>query len=112
MRAVDSQLSVGGPATAGLAWVSEFVNFTDAGKSVPASFVSTHSYPTDLRHGSFTRTQFEDQIIAQAEVAEGAGLPFVLTETSAGLNNACVGVRCFCDSCPLSWPLRTILPHP
>jgi xylan 1,4-beta-xylosidase len=87
IKSVDSLLSVGGPATAGLAWIGDFVNFTQA-NAVPASFLSTHSYPTDLRHGPFNRTTYEDQIIAAAEVAGAGGLPLVLTEMSAGLNNA------------------------
>ena len=86
--AVDALLSVGGPATAGLAWVSDFVNFTSGGTRVPASFVSTHSYPTDLRHGVYNRTTFEEEVIAASVIAGAAGLPLVLTETSAGLNNA------------------------
>ena len=89
VRSVDPLLSVGGPATAGLAWVPDIINFTSAGSSVPLSFVSTHSYPTDLRHmAQPNRTVYEDQIIEQAEIAYAAGLPFVLTEMSAGLNNA------------------------
>lgn len=48
VRSVDPFLSVGGPATAGLAWVPEFINFT-ATVGAPRAFVSTHSYPTDLR---------------------------------------------------------------
>jgi xylan 1,4-beta-xylosidase len=36
----------------------------------------------------FNRTTWEEGVIAAAEVADAAGLPFVLTEMSAGLNNA------------------------
>ena len=86
---MDALLSVGGPATAKLAWVPEIINYTGAGSLVPLSFVSTHSYPTDLRHmAQPNRTVYEDQIIEQAEIAHAAGLPLVLTEMSAGLNNA------------------------
>jgi len=89
IKAVDAALSVGGPATAGLAWVGDFAARTGAGALMPASFISTHSYPTDYRHNqTLNRTIFEDGVIAAAEVAEAAGLPFVLTEMSAGLNNA------------------------
>jgi hypothetical protein len=56
---------------------------------MPASFVSTHSYPTDYRHDAdMTRSSFEDGVIAAAQIAQAANLPFVLTEMSAGLNNA------------------------
>ena len=76
---------MGGPATAGLAWVTEFINITGAGALMPANFLSTHHYPTDCRP-SPTRTQWEDEIIAKAEEAAAAGLPLVMTEVSAGLN--------------------------
>jgi len=81
---VDPLISVGGPATAGLAWVTEFINITGAGAIMPAHFLSTHHYPTDSRpQGS--RTQWEDDIIAKSIEAAAAGLPLVLTEISAGL---------------------------
>lgn len=90
IKGVDAQIPVGGPATAGQAWVGEFVNLTGAGTLMPADFLSTHSYPTDYRHqpSALTRTIFEDTIIGNVAIAAAAGLPFVLTETSAGLNNA------------------------
>lgn len=82
IKTADPFISVGGPATANLAWVTEFINNTAAG--VPADFLSTHHYPTDCRP-SPTRTQWEDEIIAVAEEAAAAGLPLVMTEVSAGL---------------------------
>ena len=75
---------MGGPATARLAWVTEFINITGAGKRMPAKFLSTHSYPTDYK-GVIKRTTGEDNIILKAKEAEIAGLPLVLTEISAGL---------------------------
>jgi xylan 1,4-beta-xylosidase len=86
INAVDPLISVGGPATAGLAWVSDFVERTGAGKLMPAHFLSTHSYPTDYKGAAVTRTVWEDNIIAAAATAEAAGLPLVMTEVSAGLN--------------------------
>ena len=85
---VDPFIAVGGPATAALAWVAEFINYT-AAVSAPRSFVSTHSYPTDYRApGALTRTAWEDGVIAAAGTAAAAGLPLVLTEMSAGLSSA------------------------
>lgn len=43
INAVDPLISVGGPATASLNWVTEFINFTQGGVRVPAHFLSTHS---------------------------------------------------------------------
>ena len=84
---MDAGLKVGGPATAGLAWVPEFINYTKT-TGAPADIVTTHHYPTDLRHGSYNRSTWEDDILTQAAIANDAGFPLVMTEISAGLNNA------------------------
>ncbi|MCX7829321.1 MAG: hypothetical protein N2315_09050, partial [Thermanaerothrix sp.] len=47
IKEVDSQLKVGGPATAIDAWVPELKAFC-ATRDVPLDFISTHHYPTDL----------------------------------------------------------------
>ena len=84
LLAVDPLLSVGGPATAELMWVAEFINATRGG-AMPASFVSTHSYPTDYTEDpSVTRTSFEERLYDVAAATAAAGLPFVMTEASAG----------------------------
>jgi hypothetical protein len=64
IKSVDAQLSVGGPATAGLGWVDDFVERT-AGGAMPADFLSSHSYPSDYRHNlsALNRTIFEDNVI-------------------------------------------------
>jgi xylan 1,4-beta-xylosidase len=46
IKGVDRQLSVGGPATAKNAWITEFLDFCEQ-HQLPADFVSTHHYPTD-----------------------------------------------------------------
>ena len=46
VKAVDGRLRVGGPATARIGWVSEFLAHVKA-KNVPADFVSTHVYGDD-----------------------------------------------------------------
>ena len=58
IRAVDSKLKVGGPATAQNAWVADFLDFCTA-NNLPADFVSTHHYPTDAfsQPGDDTETQ-------------------------------------------------------
>lgn len=58
IKAVDSQLKVGGPATAQNAWITDFLGFcTD--NNLPADFVTTHHYPTDAfgQPGDDTETQ-------------------------------------------------------
>src|SRR5947209_4002975 len=46
MKAIDPQLRVGGPATAGAGWVPEFLSFI-ASHNVPVDFVTTHTYGVD-----------------------------------------------------------------
>jgi xylan 1,4-beta-xylosidase len=46
IKGIDPSLKVGGPATAGNAWISEFMQYCDA-KGLSPDFISTHHYPTD-----------------------------------------------------------------
>jgi xylan 1,4-beta-xylosidase len=46
IKAIDPRLRVGGPATAGAAWIPEFLDFA-AARSVPVDFVTTHTYGVD-----------------------------------------------------------------
>jgi len=43
IKTVDSKLRVGGPSTAGAAWVPEFLDYCKA-NALPVDFVSTHTY--------------------------------------------------------------------
>lgn len=93
IKAVDSQLRVGGPATAENAWVSEFLDFCTA-NGLPADFVSTHHYPTDAfgQPGDDTETQLaksrrsvlRDQARATHERARGK--PVYYTEWCTSSN--------------------------
>ncbi|MBO9716730.1 MAG: beta-xylosidase [Pseudoxanthomonas sp.] len=46
IKAIDPQLRVGGPSTAGAAWVPELLAFVAANK-LPIDFVTTHTYGVD-----------------------------------------------------------------
>lgn len=46
IKEIDSDLRVGGPATANNSWIADFVNFCET-EELPADFISTHQYPTD-----------------------------------------------------------------
>ncbi|KAA6464591.1 glycosyl hydrolase family 39 [Acidobacteria bacterium AB60] len=46
LKGVSSRIRVGGPATAAIAWISDFLKFT-ADNKVPVDFVSTHAYADD-----------------------------------------------------------------
>lgn len=47
IKAVDSKLQVGGPATSNNAWIRETAQFCKT-NDVPIDFISTHHYPTDV----------------------------------------------------------------
>jgi xylan 1,4-beta-xylosidase len=93
IKAVDSELKVGGPATAANAWIDDFLNFCKA-NSLPADFVSTHHYPTDAfgKPGDDTATELADStrsiLREQArEVCRKAGkLPVYYTEWCTSSN--------------------------
>jgi len=51
LKEVDERLRVGGPATAKNQWIGEFTAFCDK-NGLPADFVSTHHYPTDVVKGT------------------------------------------------------------
>ena len=46
IKAIDPELRVGGPSTAGAAWVPELLSFA-AARDVPVDFVTTHTYGVD-----------------------------------------------------------------
>jgi xylan 1,4-beta-xylosidase len=50
LEEADPDLRVGGPATAQNAWIPEFLEFCER-EDVPADFVTTHHYPTDVVGG-------------------------------------------------------------
>ena len=86
IKAADSLLPVGGPATAQLAWIPEFIAAARA-SGAPFDFVSSHLYPTDPQVNQTSRESFMDAIAAAASLAHAAGVPFMLTEFNAGLGN-------------------------
>jgi len=86
IKSVDPLISVGGPATESLMWISDFIERTGNGTLMPAHFLSTHSYPTDYKTPT-SRTEWEDNIIAVSQQAAAAGFPLVMTEVSAGLGS-------------------------
>ena len=49
IKSVSSAYRVGGPATAGCAWIPEFINYC-AREKVPVDFVTTHDYAVDVGH--------------------------------------------------------------
>lgn len=93
LKAVDSSLQVGGPATAQNAWIPEFLDACEA-DAVPVDFVSTHHYPTDAfgQPGDDTVAQLAASrrgvLREQAEKAraQARGKPLYYTEWSTSSN--------------------------
>lgn len=46
IKAIDSALRVGGPATANNGWITDFIHFCE-NERLAVDFISTHHYPTD-----------------------------------------------------------------
>jgi len=83
VKSVSSQLLVGGPATAQLQWINEFIDFVNI-KKVPADFVSSHLYPADPEVEQ-NRAGFVRYLTEGAQKAAAGGLPLLLTEYNGGL---------------------------
>ncbi|MDF0546650.1 beta-xylosidase [Sphingobium sp. H39-3-25] len=98
IKAIDPALRVGGPATAGAAWVPEFLDRA-AKRKIPVDFVTTHTYGVD---GGFLDERGEDdnklstnpdaiigdvrKVREQIDSSAFPGLPLFFTEWSASYN--------------------------
>jgi len=66
IKKVDSELKVGGPASAIDAWIPELKDFCVKNR-VPIDFISTHQYPTDL---AFSTSSNMEEAMAKAKRGE------------------------------------------
>lgn len=98
IKAIDPTLRVGGPATAGAAWVPELLDLA-ATRSIPIDFVTTHAYGVD---GGFLDEKGQDdnrlstnpdavigdvrRVRVQIDATKYKGLPLYFTEWSASYN--------------------------
>jgi xylan 1,4-beta-xylosidase len=98
IKAIDPQLRVGGPSTAGAAWVPELLSLA-ASRKVPIDFVTTHTYGVE---GGFLDEKGEDdnklsmnpdavvgdvrRVREQIEASSFPGLPLYFTEWSTSYN--------------------------
>lgn len=94
IKAIDPDLRVGGPATAGAAWIPDLLAFAKA-KRLPVDFIATHTYGVD---GGFLDEAGQDDnrlsknpsaIVAdvrrvrdEIEATAFAGIPLFITEWS------------------------------
>ena len=88
IKSVHPSLRVGGPATAVLQHVSDFVNACKA-EDIPFDFVSTHHYPTDNcpTGADWDPDCFSDGVL-KSRGTVSASTPFYLTEYNVG---CCLG---------------------
>jgi xylan 1,4-beta-xylosidase len=98
LKAVDPQLQVGGPSTAGAAWVVPFLAYCKD-QGVPVDFITTHTYGVD---GGFLDEFGQDdnklsrspdaivgdvtRVRAEIQASPFPGLPLYITEWSASYN--------------------------
>jgi xylan 1,4-beta-xylosidase len=92
LKGVDRRLQVGGPATAQMMWVPEFLAYC-ARERVPVDFVSSHIYADDPQENIFGKPNlypFEEVIPralarAQAQIRDSSfhELPLLITEWSS-----------------------------
>ena len=98
IKAIDPQLRVGGPSTAGAAWVPEFLAYAKA-HDAPVDFVTTHSYGVEEgfldEFGQSDRklSPNPDSIIGdvrrnrqEIEASPFPGIPLYITEWSTSYN--------------------------
>lgn len=98
IKAIDAQLRVGGPSTAGAAWVPEFLAHAKA-TGTPVDFITTHTYGVD--EGFLDEYGKEDRVLSknpdaivgdvrrvrqQIEASHLPGLPLFFTEWSTSYN--------------------------
>ena len=98
IRAVNPALKVGGPATAGAAWVPEFLAHAEA-NDVPVDFIATHTYGVaggfldEKGQGDNKLVPDRDAVIGdirkvrgEIEASSRPGLPLYITEWSTSYN--------------------------
>ena len=96
LKAVNSRLRVGGPATAQVAWVSDFIRHcTD--EHVPVDFVSTHVYGDDTSKdvfkvpGKIPRNEMVCRGVSKAhdeiQASPQPALPLIFSEYNASWGN-------------------------
>ena len=96
LKAVDSRLRVGGPATAQAAWIPAFIRHCRQGQ-VPVDFVSTHVYGDDTAKDVFHTAEriprnrmvcrAVQKVHAEIEASPMPSLPLIWSEFNASWGN-------------------------
>lgn len=98
IKAIDAALRVGGPATAGAAWVPEFIAYADR-EQLPIDFITTHTYGVEggfldeRGEGDNKLSRNPDAVVfdvrkvrGEIEASSRPGLPLYFTEWSSSYN--------------------------
>lgn len=98
IKAIDPALRVGGPASAGAAWVPELLDYA-AARHIPVDFIATHTYGVDggfldeMGHDDNRLSRNPDAVVGdvrrvrqQIAASKSPGLPLFFTEWSASYN--------------------------
>jgi len=98
IKAIDPALRVGGPSTAGAAWVPEFLAYADQ-HALPVDFITTHTYGVEggfldeKGEGDNKLSRNPDAVVAdvrkvrrEIEASSRPGLPLFFTEWSTSYN--------------------------
>lgn len=98
IKAIDPELRVGGPATAGAAWVAELLDYA-ATQNVPIDFASTHTYGVnsgfldekgveDTKLAPSPQAVTQDVLRVRQQIASSKfpNLPLFMTEWSTSYN--------------------------
>lgn len=98
IKAIDPELRVGGPSTAGAAWVPELIDYADRNQ-LPIDFITTHTYGVEggfldeKGEGDNKLSRNPDAVVAdvarvrsQIEKSSRPGLPLFFTEWSTSYN--------------------------
>ena len=89
LKSISPRIRVGGPATAAIAWISDFIRYTTDHK-VPVDFVSTHAYADDTTLDLFGKNEdipmdereyrAVSKVHDEIKASPKPDLPFFLTE--------------------------------
>ena len=92
LKSVDKELCVGGPATAQLDWIPDFIRYCSS-RDLPVDFISSHTYPDDPQKKLFGRDNMYppeqvmprglEQVKHQIESSAMPRLPLWITEWSS-----------------------------
>jgi xylan 1,4-beta-xylosidase len=89
LKSINPRIRVGGPATAAIAWISDFIRYTTDNK-VPVDFISTHAYADDTTLDLFGKNddipmdereyRAVSKVHDEIKASPKPDLPFFLTE--------------------------------